>query len=127
MQVREHDAMHASREQWAERVANGDAAGAAALYKDDATMLPPNAEPVEGREAIEAAIRKMIDAGFRSVAMEAVDIKEGGRLVVEYGRYESALPGGGTDVGKYIVVQERHEDGSLKLALDMYSSNRPAG
>jgi uncharacterized protein (TIGR02246 family) len=127
MQVSEREAMHASREQWAERVATGDAAGAAALYKDDAAMLPPNADPVEGRQAIQAAIQAMIDAGFQSTAMEAVETKEGGDLVVEYGRYKAELRGGRTDVGKYIVVQERQDDGSFKLALDMYSSNRPAG
>lgn len=127
MQVSEREAMHASRKQWAECVANGDAAGAAALYKDDAAMLPPNAEPVEGRQAIQAAIQAMIDAGFQSTAMEAVETKEGGDLVVEYGRYQAELRGGRTDVGKYIVVQERQDDGSFKLALDMYSSDRPAG
>jgi uncharacterized protein (TIGR02246 family) len=127
VQVSEREAMHASREQWAECVANGDAAGAAALYKDDSAMLPPNAEPVEGRQAIQAAIQAMIDAGFQSTAMEAVETKEGGDLVVEYGRYKAELRGGRTDVGKYIVVQERQDDGSFKLTLDMYSSNRPAG
>jgi ketosteroid isomerase-like protein len=127
MQVSEVATMHASREQWIERVANGDAAGAAALYKEDATMLPPNADPVQGRGAIQIAIQGMIDAGVRSVAMDALDVKEGGDLVVECGHYHADLRGGHTDVGKYLVVHERQEDGSLKLALDMYSSNRPAG
>ncbi len=127
MQVSEPDAMHASRERWAECVANGDAAGAAAFYKDDVAMLAPNAEPVEGRQATRAAIEAMIDAGFQSTSMEAVETKEGGDLVVECGRYKVGLRGGRTDVGKYLVVQERQDDGSFRLALDMYSSNRTAG
>lgn len=116
------------RLQWAECVANADAAGAAALYADDARMLAPNAEPFEGRDAIQGALQSMIDAGLRSVAMEALDIREGGDLIVEYGRYVSELPGqSGNDVGKYIVVLERQGDGSLKIVFDMYSSNAGAG
>ena len=116
------------RLQWAECVANADAAGAAALYSDEAKMLAPNAEPFEGRAAIQGALQAMIDAGLRSVAMEALEVKEGGDLIVEYGRYETELPGGaGSDVGKYIVVLERQDDDSLKIVLDMYSSNANPG
>ena len=43
---------------WAERYAANDAAGVAALYTEDAQLLPPDMEVVSGRAAIQEFVAK---------------------------------------------------------------------
>jgi uncharacterized protein (TIGR02246 family) len=111
-----------------EGVANQDVDALANLYHDDARFLPPNMEPAEGRPAIRAAMQQLLDMGARSLEIEPIDIREGGDLTVEYGRYTLGIETEGgqamTDVGKYIVVHETH-DGSTKILLDCFNSNSP--
>jgi uncharacterized protein (TIGR02246 family) len=116
---------------WADGVANKDAAAIARLYADDAKFLAPNAEPVEGRAAIEEAVSGMMtQLGAKSIKIEPVEVKEGGDLTVEYGRYTLEMEPEGadsiTDVGKYIIVHEITDDGSPKIVLDIFNSNSPA-
>jgi uncharacterized protein (TIGR02246 family) len=109
-------------------VANQDAAALASLYHDDARFLPPNMEPAEDREAIRAAMQQLLDMGARSLDIEPVDVREGGNLTIEYGRYILRIePEGGqpmTDVGKYVVVHETRDD-ETKILLDCFNSNSP--
>jgi uncharacterized protein (TIGR02246 family) len=109
-------------------VANQDAAALASLYHDDGRFLPPNMEPAEGREAIQAAMQQLLDMGGRSLDAEAVDVREAGNLTIEDGRYILGIePEGGeamTDVGKYVVVHETRGD-ETKILLDCFNSNSP--
>jgi uncharacterized protein (TIGR02246 family) len=111
-------------------VANQDAASVAALYTEDARLLPPNFEPCEGRAAIQAFLEGMLQTGARSLDIEPVEIRDEGDVTIEYGRYALGIQPEGaetiTDLGKYIVVHERQDDGSTKIVLDMFSSNLPA-
>lgn len=110
-------------------VASRDAAAIADLYHDDARLLAAGMEPAEGRSAIEAAWRQLLDMGARSVEVQPIDVREAGDLTVEYGRYILELePEGGermTDVGKYVVVHEAREGGPTKILLDCFNSNSP--
>src|SRR5919108_4051972 len=109
-------------------VANRDAAALASLYHDDARFLAPHMEPAEDRQAIQAAMQQLLDAGARSLDIEPIDVREAGNVTIEYGRYTLGLePEGGeamTDVGKYVVVHETR-DGSTKIVLDCFNSNSP--
>jgi uncharacterized protein (TIGR02246 family) len=111
-------------------VANKDAASIVALYAEDAKFLPPNGEPCEGHAEIKAWMEQMFEMGASSLDIEPVEIKEGGDLTVEYGRYTLGMKPEGaeamTEVGKYIVVHERQDDGSSKIAYDIFSSNQEA-
>lgn len=49
----------------AERVNDGDASGAAALYESEAVLAYPSDRPTTGRSAIQTVYRKMIDAGVK--------------------------------------------------------------
>src|SRR5215212_2911435 len=111
-------------------VAERDASMLADLYHGDARFLPPGMEPCEGRAAIEAAMRQLIDMGVRSLDIEPIDVREAEDLTIEYGSYRlDSEPEGGeavTDVGKYVVVHETRDDGSTKILLDIFNSNAPA-
>jgi uncharacterized protein (TIGR02246 family) len=110
-------------------VANRDAAALASLYHDDARFLPPNIEPAEGRQAIQATMQGLLDMGARSLDIEPIDVREAGELTIEYGRYtlgiETEDGQAMTDVGKYVVVHESRDDGSTKIVLDIFNSNSP--
>jgi uncharacterized protein (TIGR02246 family) len=111
-------------------VANQDAAALAGLYREDGRFLPPNMEPCEGRQAIQACMQQLLDMGARSLDIEPLDTREAGDLTIEYGRYTLGLepPGAGTrmtEVGKYVVVHESQPDGTTKIALDIFNANSP--
>ena len=85
--------------------------------------------PSLGRSAIQAAMQQLLDMGARSLDVEPLDVREAGKMTIEYGRYTLGIePDGGaavSDVGKYVVVHEAQHDGSTKIALDIFNSNAP--
>ncbi|MGZ4270705.1 MAG: YybH family protein [Solirubrobacteraceae bacterium] len=110
-------------------VANRDAAALAGLYHEDGRFLPPNMEPAEGHDAIQAAMQALLDMGATSLDVEPLDVREAGDETIEYGRYVLGIqpPGGEpmTDVGKYLVVHETRGDGTTKILFDCFNSNTP--
>jgi ketosteroid isomerase-like protein len=108
---------------------DGDAAAASAIYADDAKLLAPSAELVQGRDAIEAFWRAGVDAGLRDVELEALELDVQGRLAYEIGCYALRLePADGqpvVDRGKYLLVHERQQDGSWRWAVEMFNPDMP--
>jgi uncharacterized protein (TIGR02246 family) len=108
-------------------VAARDADALAGLYHEDARFLPPGMEPAEGHDAIRAAMQALLDMGASSLDIEPLDVREGGNMTVEYGRYRLGIeqPAGEpvTDIGKYVVVHETRDDGSTKILFDCFNSN----
>ena len=107
----------------------GDAAGIAALYTEDAMLLPPNSEMLEGREAAQAFWQGGIDMGIKEGTLETEIVEAQGNAAYEVGKYTLIIepPGGPTitDKGKYLVVWKRQE-GSWKLHADMWNTSLPA-
>ena len=97
----------------------GDAAGCAAVYTEDAKLLPPNSPMVTGKEAIQAFWQGGIDMGFKGATLRTTDLEEHGDTAIEVGAYTLDIqPQGGdliTDRGKYVVVFKRQADGSWKI------------
>jgi len=108
-------------------VANQDAAALASLYAEDGKFLPPGLEPCEGRGEIQAAMQQLLDMGARSLDVEPLEVREAGQLTIEYGRYTLGIEPEGaepvTQLGKYIVIHEPQEDGSNRIAFDIFNAN----
>ena len=108
-----------------EAMERGDAASVAALYAEDAVVLPPDAPMVSGRSAIEEFWRGMMGAGARGVNLETLRLAGSGDVLHEVGRATITIQpeGGETDtlVVKYVVVWERDPAGGLALAVDMWN------
>src|SRR5215217_1957707 len=52
-----------------------DAAGAVAVYTDDAMILPPDNPRVTGRDGIQAYWQGAIDSGVQAVALQTDDLE----------------------------------------------------
>ena len=103
----------------------GDAAAAAAMYTQDATVLPAGAPIVRGRAAIEAMWRQQTQQ-LEAVKIETTEVKPlGGNAARELGtatlRTKSQPPQ--DIVVKYAVVWQK-EGGRWKLLLDMWNSDK---
>ena len=114
----------AMTERWEKALNSGDVEAVAALYSDDARLLPPNAELAQGRVAIAAEFSQMIAAGL-TIDLENVDAVVAGDVGYKVGTYILLAPGGVTvDRGKYIDVW-RKVDGQWKITNDIWNSSLP--
>ena len=122
-------AVQDTNREWMEAVKRGDPASLAALYTEDATLLPPNSEAIRGRQGIEAFFKAGMQMGISEATLETVDVEYLGDVAYEVGAYTMKIePEGGqatADKGKYVVVWKREGDGPWKLAVDMWNTNTP--
>jgi uncharacterized protein (TIGR02246 family) len=106
---------------------SGSAAGVAALYTDDAVVLPDGMLRVDGREGVEALWQGFLDAGVGDIDLTTVAIDDHGARATELGRYSLTAPDGQggrvTATGNYIVVWARGEDGVWRLDWDIWNSD----
>ena len=114
-------------ETWEKSANAKDASGIAALYAENATLLPPGQPAIKGRQNIQAFWQGFFDAGASDAKIKSVEIAGSGAFVYEIGEFSAMMPQptGGTarGTGKYLVVWERQSDGKLKMVADMFSSN----
>ena len=105
----------------------GDGAGVAALYTDDAALLPPGEARIDGRAAIEAFWQGAIDAGLSDLALQVDEVEEDGAFAYEVSSFSLAAPGENdtkvTVTGKYIVVWKKGDDGTWRLHRDIWNLN----
>jgi uncharacterized protein (TIGR02246 family) len=109
----------------------GDAAGLAAMYLPNASLMPPNAATVQGREAIQKFWGAFVDAYRVNIALKAEEVEGHGDLAYSRGRYTLDLtpkakgPAAAHDEGKFLTIFRRQPDGTWLLSVDMYSSDLP--
>ena len=107
----------------------GDMAALAALYTEDATLMPPDSGAITGRHGIEQFWRGVRDSGVVRVALHTQQVEASGDLAAEVATADlSAASGTGqtsTIPVKYVVVWKRHAGGPWQLAVDIWNS-RPA-
>ena len=102
----------------------GDARALADLYADDAMLLPPDHEPVRGREAIGAYWSQGTDQGLEVTTL-AIEVN--GDLGYLVGRYNlPATEEEPADSGKYVMCLKRQRDGLWKLTADIWNQSGDA-
>ena len=102
-----------------------DYAGLAALYTDNAKVLPPDAPIVTGRKAIEEFWRATATTlGLTGVTLKILDLEVTGNAACEVGEADLKLGSGQAKV-KYVVVWLRGDDGQWRLHRDIWNSMSP--
>jgi ketosteroid isomerase-like protein len=125
------EALNALQRQVDAAIIAGDTESYLGLIADDAVLMPPNAPPVIGKDAIRAWNNRMSQQ-FRFQAYEPVDheVVVAGKWAFRRATADWTLTpvAGGEpihDSGKFIIVYERQPDGSWLVARDIWNSNTP--
>ena len=99
----------------------GDAEALAELYADDALLLPPDHQPIRGREAIVDFWRQGTDEGLE---VSPLRLEVNGDVAYMVGRYR--LPpteAEDADSGQYVLCLKRQADGAWKLTADIWNGS----
>ena len=110
---------------WIEFFNNGDFAGVASLYTEDATAFPPGAAMVRGRAAI-AAMWKGMAEQVGDPKLTTLEVKRLGHFAArEIGTFSLKTKGPAPKEisGKYVVVWEKVR-GRWKLSADIWNDGR---
>src|SRR5215203_2740597 len=103
-----------------------DAAGAVAVYTDDAMILPPGNPRVTGRDGIQAYWQGAIDSGVQAVALQTDDLEVAGDMAREIGTATLTITGNGgatqTATAKFVVVWKRQGD-TWRWHTDIWNSD----
>jgi uncharacterized protein (TIGR02246 family) len=104
----------------------GDATQWAALYADDAVMMPPNSPAVEGRQAIEAWIAML--PAITDATGGASEVDGAGDLAYVRGTYSMnmLIPGVPEAIplrGKLLQIYARQPDGAWRLTRDIWNAD----
>ncbi len=103
----------------------GDAEGLASLYSEDAKILPPNMDIVEGKNTIQTYWQGALDMGIKSFKGELIDADSSGNLgyfVGKYTLYDNDNQK--VDQGKWISVL-KNIDGRWKVHRDIFNTSIP--
>lgn len=125
--------LHQATIKWVETYNRNNWTALAKQFSEDAVMMPPNSPVVIGREAI-AAWETANETGFR-IALKPNNIRLSGNLAIIHGRSCVFIPMSedgtkdaiGVDVGKYMEVRERSDNGEWLILKDIFNSDLPAG
>jgi ketosteroid isomerase-like protein len=106
-----------------EAVSSGDIQRAAEnIYTSDATILPPGANRVQGRQDIiefwKAAAEQM---SLEAIDLQTVELTKAGEFLYQIGRATLTL-GGQQVEGKYVVIWKQ-EDGHWKWHVDIWNTD----
>jgi len=109
-----------------ERYGANDAAGIAALYTEDAQLLPPDLEIVSGRAAIQEFFARTNPPGSATIEIATVETHVLGAYAHRQGSFLLKGPDGGTvSAGKFLELWKK-ADGRWLIHRDMWSANAPA-
>ena len=113
---------------WEKAYNGGDAKGVAALYAEDAVLLPPGASSVSGRPAILAYFSKDVANSKAAGAVFALnpktDVGVSGNMGWESGVYKVTVRGAVVETGKFLSVS-RKKDGKWLYIRDTWNADAP--
>ncbi|MBV9689650.1 MAG: SgcJ/EcaC family oxidoreductase [Ktedonobacteraceae bacterium] len=119
-------AIEANNRKFGQAFHHRDAAAVAALYSENAHILPPGSEMMQGRAAIQAFWQAQMDSGVKEVELETVDVEfGGGTLATEIGHFVLTIQQGSETVkssGKYAATWKQ-EGEDWKLHVDIWNSS----
>jgi ketosteroid isomerase-like protein len=101
-----------------------DTSAVAALYTDDAKLMPPDAPILDG-PAIRSVIASLIAGGASDFVLSPALTEGAGTIAYTVGTATFAM-GGKTESIKYAEVLRKGPDGKWRYAVDIFNSMAPA-
>jgi ketosteroid isomerase-like protein len=101
-----------------------------AQYAEDVVSMPNNEPMLKGKGAVREHMRQLMGMGmkFSKVSFTTMDVKVSGSLAYEIGTYAMTFTmpplGEISDEGKYLTIYERAADGSWKVKVETWNTNR---
>ena len=121
-------AIRAQSTNWEKAYNGGDAKAVAALYTEDALLLPPGASGVSGRAAILEFFTKDIAGSKAAGAVFALnpktDVGVSGSMGWESGTYKVTVKGAVVETGKFLSVSSK-KDGKWLYIRDTWNADAP--
>lgn len=122
-------AIQAASDEWVATYNANDWEALGQLFAEDASMMPPNSPAVVGRDAI-AAWEAEYETGFQ-IAFDVQEVEGEGDIAYVRGRSCVFIPletgGYGVDVGKYLEIRKRDENGEWLILTDIFNSDAAMG
>ncbi len=121
-------AIKASADVFVEALLAGDWAAFAALYTEDAVVMPPNVPVLEGRVAIQAFLEPL--SRFTQLELTIVQMDGRGDLAFVRATYSETYSVEGTpepihNTGNSVTIWRKQTDGKWLIALDISNSDLP--
>ena len=121
--VEDEEQLRTTSKAWEDAFNAGDAKALAAIYAPEAMLLPPNSEPVQGRESIEELWAGFIEGVKGELEIQEVFVQ--GDLANMIGTYIILdVDGKVVDRGKYVEIWKRG-DGQWQLYRDIWNTSLP--
>lgn len=121
-------AIRAQGRSWEKAFNGGDAKALAALYAEDALLLPPGVSGVRGRAAIQEYFTKEVAGSKAAGAVFSLspqtDVGVSGNLGWESGTYKVSVKGAVVETGKFLSVS-RKKDGKWLYLRDTWNADAP--
>lgn len=112
----------------AEAIANQDVEAVAALYTEDAWLMPAHHAMVTGREGVRSHMEEAFSMGMQDLSLTTEEIRGHGNLAYEVGTFAATITMGEATMeeeGKYIVIWQKGQDGQWRIHRDIWNSNEP--
>lgn len=99
-------------------------------FTDDAMLMPPNEPAAAGYEAIESWFQGAFEEFTAELTVSSEEVEVAGEWAFDRGTYTATFTpkAGGEPTeenGNYIAILKKQPDGSWKIALDIWNSDRP--
>ena len=119
------NAIEQVNEHFMEAFEHGNPAEILEVYTEGAEIEPPNELTQEGKPAIQAYWKHMMDIGMKRAHLKTVELEPHGNTAYEVGEYQfEGAQGEIFDEGKYVIIWKR-EQGDWKWHRDIWNSIRP--
>ena len=110
---------------WDKAYNQGDAAGCAAFYTEDAILMPPNQPMVRGKKAVQDLMQGMIDKVGGTHTRHMVEFGVEGDLAYQVATIVMTNTKTTDQPGKFLEIFRPQQDGSWKIHLCIWNSDRP--
>ncbi|MCU7495493.1 MAG: DUF4440 domain-containing protein [Ignavibacteria bacterium] len=114
--------------QFMQAINRGDATTAASFYADDAVIMPPDIDLIQGTNGIKNFWSKIITIGGKFDTLTTAKVNVNNETVDEVGRYFLSINRPGQDPmqekGKFVFVWKRQPDDTWKITTHMWNRNK---